>query len=65
MTMTTRDPETTDIRTDDYHVEGDADEGRPTVGLRIVWGLQILLIIVLAILSFAVFFVVGQLLNLF
>jgi hypothetical protein len=49
----------------DYLVVGDTDPDRPGIGARIAYGLQIVLIIVLAVLSFAIFWVVGLLLNVF
>jgi len=50
---------------DDYLVVGDTDPDRLGIGARIAYGLQIVLIIVLALLSFAIFWVVGLLLNVF
>jgi hypothetical protein len=48
---------------DDYHVEGETQTEQPTVAARIVHGLQIALIIVLTVLSFAVFWLIGLMLN--
>jgi hypothetical protein len=48
---------------DDYHVEGETQVEQPTVAARVVHGLQIVLIIVLALLSFAVFWLIGLTLN--
>jgi hypothetical protein len=53
------------IEHDDYLVVGDVEPDRPGVGARIVHGLQILLILLMAALSFAIFWVVGLLLNIF
>ena len=48
---------------DDYHVEGDAAADQPSTAMRIVHGMQIVLIFVLAVLSFAVFWLIGLMLN--
>ena len=63
--QTTEQPAAVAIARDDYLVMGDPEPDRPGVGARIVHGLQILLILVLAVLSFAIFWVVGLLLNVF
>jgi hypothetical protein len=52
-------------RADDYLVEGEEEFVRPSSGSRIVNALQILLILMLAVLSFAIFWVVGLLFNFF
>jgi hypothetical protein len=49
----------------DYVIVGDDEADRPTAGSRILHGLQIIMIIVLAVLSFAIFWVIGLLLNVF
>jgi hypothetical protein len=49
---------------DDYHIEGERDD-RPTVGARIVHALQILLIIFVAILSLAIFWLLGVIFHIF
>jgi hypothetical protein len=49
--------------TDDYQVEGEAAPARATTGAQVVHVLQVLLIVVLALLSFAVFWLIGLLLN--
>jgi hypothetical protein len=48
---------------DDYHVEGHGAILPPSVGIRIIYALQILMILALAALSFAIFWVVGVVLN--
>lgn len=66
MTLTTRQPgQPIDAPADDYLIEGHGEDAPPTVALRVVWGLQILLIVVLAAISFAVFWLVGEMLHLF
>ena len=50
---------------DDYLVEGATEPETPSAALRVVHGLQVVLVIVLAALSFAVFWLVGTILNLF
>lgn len=50
---------------DDYQVVGGPEPDRPGAGARIVHGLQIVVIILLAALSFAIFWVVGLILNVF
>lgn len=50
---------------DDYLVVGRDEPDRPGIGTRIAYGLLFLLIVVLAVLSFAIFWVVGLLLNIF
>ncbi len=49
----------------DYVIVGDDETDRPTAGSRILHGLQIIMIIVLALLSFAIFWVLGLILNVF
>jgi hypothetical protein len=63
--QTTEQPAAVVMARDDYLVVGDVEPDRPGVGARIVHGLRILLILVLAVLSFAIFWVVGLLLNVF
>jgi hypothetical protein len=53
------------IERDDYLVIGDVEPDRPSVAVRIVHGLQVLLILLMAVLSFAVFWVVGLMLHIF
>ena len=48
---------------DDYLVEGEDADDRPSAGARIVHGLQLLLILVIGVLSLAVFWVAGTMLN--
>ena len=48
---------------DDYLVESDEPSGRRNTAARIVHGLQILLIIVMAVLSLALFWVLGETFN--
>ena len=48
---------------DDYLVEGDAAVAPPSTAVRIVHGLQIVLIVILAALSFAIFWLVGLMLD--
>jgi hypothetical protein len=50
---------------DDYLVEGEQQLDQPTAAARLIQTLQILLIIVLAVLSLAVFWMLGLLFNLF
>jgi hypothetical protein len=50
---------------DDYLVENDEEPIRAPAGARIVQGLQVLLILILAVLSLAVFWMVGLVLNIF
>jgi hypothetical protein len=57
-----QDAEPISGQADDYLVEGDT-EVQPTPALRAVQGLQFLVVVVLAVLSFAVFWLVGVLLN--
>jgi hypothetical protein len=52
-------------RKDDYLVEGEQQLEGPTVGARVIHGLQIITIIVIAALSLAVFWVVGLILHIF
>jgi len=58
-----RDVEPISPPTDDYLVEGEEQLERPTAGAQIVRVLQIVLILVLAALSLAVFRVLGLLLG--
>jgi hypothetical protein len=60
-----RDVEPISPPTDDYLVEGEEESNRPTAGAQVVRVLQILLILVLAALSLAVFWVLGLLFNIF
>jgi hypothetical protein len=53
------------VPADDYMVEGDRTYQPPSVGGRVVHGLQILLIVILAVLSFAVFWLIGLMFNIF
>ena len=48
---------------DDYHVEGHGDDSPHTVGTRVIHSLQILMILMIAALSFAIFWVVGLMLH--
>ena len=48
---------------DDYLVEGDTAAAGPSAALRIVHGLQIVLIVIMAALSFAIFWLVGLMFN--
>jgi hypothetical protein len=50
---------------DDYHVEGVGAGERPSAGSRLIQGLQVAVIFVVAILSFAVFWLIGVMLNIF
>jgi hypothetical protein len=50
---------------DDYHVEGDDEPLAPSVGARMVQAGQMVLILVLAVLSLAVFWLIGLILNIF
>jgi hypothetical protein len=54
-----------DPRGDDYLVEGKGPSGQPAVGLQIIRVLQGLLVIVLALLSISVMWVVGLMLGIF
>ena len=54
-----------DVIADDYHVVGRDEPDRIGAGTRILHGLQILVVAVIAVLSFAIFWVVGLLLNVF
>jgi hypothetical protein len=58
-----RDDEPISAPTDDYLVEGEEQPNRPTAGARIAHGLQIALIIALAVLSLAIFWVLGLMFN--
>ncbi|MBV8776718.1 MAG: hypothetical protein JO032_13595 [Alphaproteobacteria bacterium] len=49
----------------DYLVVGRDEPDPPGIGARIVYGLQIVVILLIALLSFAIFWVVGLLLNIF
>jgi hypothetical protein len=60
-----RDGDPIALRRDDYLVEGDREPEGPTVGARIIHGLQIITIIVIAALSLAIFWVVGLILHIF
>jgi hypothetical protein len=48
---------------DDYLIEGDEEPNRPSVLLQIAHFLRILLIVVMAILSLAVFWLIAVMLN--
>ena len=48
---------------DDYHVEGREEVYLPTIGARIAYILRMLMVLVMAVLSFAIFWVVGLTLN--
>jgi hypothetical protein len=48
---------------DDYLVEGDQQVDQPSTAARLIQTLQIVLIVVLAVLSLAVFWLLGLLLN--
>jgi|HubBroStandDraft_4_1064222.scaffolds.fasta_scaffold2719110_1 hypothetical protein len=50
---------------DDYLVEGERQPDGPSIGARFIYGLQVALIIVMAVLSLAVFWLLGLWLNLF
>lgn len=64
MALTMRpEAERTDPRGDDYLVEGEGPSDKPAIGLQIVRVLQGLLIIVLALLSIAVFWMIGLMLG--
>ena len=52
-------------RNDDYLVEGDQEIAQPSTAARLVQTLQVLLILVMAVLSFAVFWLLGLLFNIF
>jgi hypothetical protein len=60
-----RDVEPVAPRRDDYLVEGEREPEGPTVGARIIHGLQIITIIVIAALSLAIFWVIGLILHIF
>ena len=53
------------VPADDYAVEGDRTFERPTATGRVVHALQIVLIVLVAVLSFAMFWLIGLMLNLF
>lgn len=66
MVLTIRpEAERMDPRGDDYLVEGEGPSDKPAVGLQIVRVLQGLLVIVLALLSVAVMWMVGLMLGIF
>ena len=66
MPLTMRpEAEHTDPRGNDYLVVGETPDGAPSASLRIVRVLQGLLVIVLALLSLAVFWTFGMVLGLF
>ena len=48
---------------DDYLIEGDEEPNRPSVMLQVAHFLQILLIVVMAVLSLAVFWLIAVMLN--
>jgi hypothetical protein len=48
---------------DDYHVEGETVTVQPTTATRVVHGLQLALIVILAVLSFAIFWLIGLMLD--
>jgi hypothetical protein len=48
---------------DDYLIEGDGEPNRPSVMLQIVRFLQILLVVLMAVLSLAVFWLIAVMLN--
>jgi len=48
---------------DDYLVEGDEEPDRQPTGARVIQGLQVLLIAILAVLSLAVFWLIAMMLN--
>jgi hypothetical protein len=54
-----------DPRGDDYLVEGEGPSSQPAVGLQIIRVLQGLLVILLALLSIAVMWMVGLMLGIF
>jgi hypothetical protein len=58
-----RDAASGDTATDDYLIVGEEEDERPSAGTRIVHGLQFVLILVLAALSLAVFWLIGMMLN--
>jgi hypothetical protein len=53
------------VPADDYHVVGRDEPERAGAGARLVQGLLLVLILVLAVVTFAIFWVVGLLLNIF
>jgi hypothetical protein len=63
MALTRRGVEPISPRSDDYHIEGEDAGDRPSHAARVVQGFQIVLIVVLAVLSFAVFWLIGLMLN--
>ena len=50
---------------DDYLVEGTEEPARPSTGAQVAHFFQIVLIFVMAVLSFAIFWIVGVIFNIF
>ncbi|MGH7092577.1 MAG: hypothetical protein ACREFB_03470 [Stellaceae bacterium] len=49
----------------DYHIDRDGVQPSPPVGLQIIRALRLLLIVVLALVSLSLFWVIGTMLGLF
>ena len=60
-----READPAGLPADDYLVEGEQEPERPPATLRIVQALQIVLVLVLAALSLAIFWLIGLMLNIF
>jgi hypothetical protein len=57
-----RSPEPTG---DDYLIEGEGADDRPSAALRVVHGLQFLLIVLLGVLTLAIVWLLGTMFNIF
>jgi hypothetical protein len=58
-----RDPDPITPRSDDYLIEGEVEPGSPTRGAQIAQFFQFLLILLMAVLSISVFWLLGLLFN--